>query len=59
MYIIRVNNGGNLCQLFLKCLNDWNAAVEALSQGKQTILIRKNRNYAIRIFIISYCKLCK
>ena len=24
-----------------KCLNDWNAAVEALGQGKQTILIRK------------------
>lgn len=25
-----------------KCLNDWNATVEALGQGKQTILIRKN-----------------
>lgn len=24
-----------------KCLNDWNATVEALGQGKQTILIRK------------------
>lgn len=26
-----------------KCLNDWNATVEALGQGKQTILIRKNK----------------
>lgn len=25
-----------------KCLNDWNATVEALGQGKQTIIIRKN-----------------
>ena len=24
-----------------KCLNEWNATVEALGQGKQTILIRK------------------
>ena len=24
-----------------KCLNDWNATIEALGQGKQTILIRK------------------
>lgn len=24
-----------------KCLNDWNATVEALGQGMQTILIRK------------------
>ena len=24
-----------------KCLNDWNATVEALGQGKQSILIRK------------------
>jgi hypothetical protein len=26
-----------------KCLNEWNATVEALGQGKQTILIRKYR----------------
>lgn len=25
-----------------KCLNDWNATIEALGQGVQTILIRKN-----------------
>ena len=25
-----------------KCLNEWNAIIEALGQGKQTILIRKN-----------------
>ena len=24
-----------------KCLNEWNATIEALGQGKQTILIRK------------------
>ena len=24
-----------------KCLNEWNATLEALGQGKQTILIRK------------------
>ena len=24
-----------------KCLNDWNATVEALGQGMQSILIRK------------------
>lgn len=27
-----------------KCLNEWNATVEALGQGKQTILIRKYGN---------------
>ena len=26
---------------FRKCLNEWNATIEALGQGKQTILIRK------------------
>ena len=26
----------------IKCLNDWNATIEALGHGKQTILIRKN-----------------
>ncbi|PAV05455.1 DUF1802 family protein [Methanobacterium bryantii] len=26
-----------------KCLNEWNATIEALGQGKQTILIRKYR----------------
>ena len=24
-----------------KCINEWNATIEALGQGKQTILIRK------------------
>ena len=24
-----------------KCLNEWNATIEALGQGKQSILIRK------------------
>ena len=24
-----------------KCINEWNATLEALGQGKQTILIRK------------------
>lgn len=26
-----------------KCINEWNAIIEALGQGKQTILIRKYR----------------
>jgi len=24
-----------------KCINEWNATIEALGQGKQTVLIRK------------------
>jgi len=27
--------------LIKKCLNEWNATIEALGQGKQTLLIRK------------------
>ena len=25
-----------------KCINEWNATIEALGQGKQTILIKKS-----------------
>ena len=34
-----------------KCLNEWNATVEALGQGKQTILIR-NYNTTLPGFIL-------
>lgn len=34
-----------------KCLNEWNATVEALGQGKQTILIR-NYNTKLHNFIL-------
>ena len=34
-----------------KCLNEWNATVEALGQGKQTILIR-NYNTTLPNFIL-------
>ena len=42
-----------------KCLNEWNATIEALGQGKQTILIRKY-NTTLNEFLlyptISYAK---
>ncbi|WP_296854890.1 DUF1802 family protein [uncultured Methanobrevibacter sp.] len=42
-----------------RCLNEWNAIIEALGQGKQTILIRNNPT-AIKEFLlyptISYAK---
>ena len=42
-----------------KCLNEWNATIEALGQGKQTILIRKY-NTSLKEFLlyptISYAK---
>lgn len=31
----------NLIMTISKCLNEWNATIEALGKGKQTILIRK------------------
>ncbi len=34
-----------------KCLNEWNATVEALGQGKQTILIRKY-NTSLKGFLL-------
>lgn len=34
-----------------KCLNEWNATVEALGQGKQTILIRKY-NTSLKEFLL-------
>ncbi len=34
-----------------KCLNEWNATVEALGQGKQTILIRKYRTNVNRFLL--------
>ena len=34
-----------------KCLNDWNATIEALGQGKQTILIRKT-NTSLKEFLL-------
>ena len=34
-----------------KCLNDWNATVEALGQGKQTILIR-NTGTTLKEFLL-------
>ena len=30
-----------MVETITKCLNEWNATIEALGQGKQTILIRK------------------
>ena len=42
-----------------KCLNEWNATIEALGQGKQTILIRKY-NTTLNEFLlyptVSYAK---
>ena len=34
-------NKGNFVETIKKCLNEWNATIEALGHGKQTILIRK------------------
>ena len=34
-----------------KCLNEWNATVEALGQGKQSILIRKY-NTSLKEFLL-------
>lgn len=34
-----------------KCLNEWNATIEALGQGKQTILIR-NYNTTVKEFLL-------
>ena len=34
-----------------KCLNDWNATIEALGQAKQSILIRKNRT-SVKDFLL-------
>ncbi|WP_369829823.1 DUF1802 family protein [Methanobrevibacter sp. 87.7] len=34
-----------------KCLNEWNATIEALGQGKQTILIRKY-NTSLKEFLL-------
>ena len=34
-----------------KCLNEWNATLEALGQGKQTILIRKY-NTSVEKFLL-------
>lgn len=33
--------GGGIIETITKCLNEWNAIIEALGTGKQTILIRK------------------
>ena len=30
-----------MVETITKCLNEWNATIEALGQGKQSILIRK------------------
>ena len=30
-----------MAETITKCLNEWNATIEALGQGKQSILIRK------------------
>ena len=34
-----------------KCINEWNATIEALGQGKQTILIRKY-NTTLKEFLL-------
>ncbi len=34
-----------------RCLKDWNATVEALGQGKQTILVRKNTTSYDKFFL--------
>jgi len=42
-----------------KCLNDWNATVEALGQGFQTLLIRKNLTTSKEFLLyptVSYAK---
>jgi len=35
-----LDNGDKMTKI-TKCINEWNATIEALGQGKQTILIRK------------------
>ena len=42
-----------------KCLNEWNAIIEALGQGKQSILIRKNATHLTEFLLyptITYAK---
>lgn len=34
-----------------KCLNEWNATLESLGQGKQTILIRKYNTSADKFLL--------